>query len=99
MKLLFFLLPLFVFSQEIPKDKQLHLLGGGALAFPSYALGKELRLTKAENVLFTTATTTLFGILKEWHDTKTTGFDWEDVGYTAAGGFVVSLTISIFDKK
>lgn len=86
----------------IEHDKQLHSLAGGTVgfvAYPTFRYGANC--TKTESVLLSTATAFAAGCLKEWADSTQSDnkWDWQDVGYTTAGGFVVSVTFSLFDNK
>lgn len=85
---------------QIEPDKQLHALGGGFLAFPSYGVAKhELKMSKFESALFSVGVSTLFGIGKELYDKNKTGFDWEDVAYTTAGSVISVSLILVLDGK
>jgi len=98
MKLLIFLLfPLLLNAQLIEKDKQLHALAGSVLTFPTYAMGRELKMTKFESFMFSVGVTSLIGIGKELIDKPTTGFDWKDAAFTTGGSLITATIIVILD--
>ena len=84
---------LFINENTIPLDKQAHAMGGIGLGTMSYmvaygASGENRKTAKICGILVPT----LAGTIKELADTKTTGFDWADLGYTVAGGVVATYT-------
>lgn len=98
MKLLILLFPLLLNAQLIDKDKgeDLHLIAGSLFTFPTYALGKELKMTKFESFMFSVGVTSLIGVGKELIDDR---FSWSDVAYTSAGSLITASIILTLDKK
>jgi hypothetical protein len=84
---------LFVSENFIPLDKQLHGAAGigiGAMGYSfAYGITNENR---SKSKIIATAAALVFGLVKETADTKTTGFDWADLGYTTVGGVVGAYT-------
>ena len=84
---------MFINTNTIDADKQLHFVGGVWAGVSGYTIAYRANGYKRGNAkLWGVLTSVVLGTLKEVNDTNTTGFDTADLGYTIAGGVVATYT-------
>ena len=84
---------MFINTNTIAADKQEHFAGGVFIGMSAYSLtlgNTDGNRKKAK--FWGILTPILVGTLKELSDSRSTGFDWADLGYTAGGGIVATYT-------
>lgn len=91
---------LLINENTIALDKQQHAAGGiwaGTTAYMIAYQGKDENRKRGR--FWGIVTPIVLGTLKEVADTKTTGFDMADLGYTVADGVVATFTWDILMKR
>lgn len=83
--------------EPIPIDKQYHLAAGFAVGTVGYIVGWEITQDRRKAILISIGVTATVGLLKEWHDSKTHEFDFNDVIYTTIGGLSASVTFDLLN--
>ena len=86
---------MFINTNTISADKQIHFTGGGFIGMTAYFTTLQLTNENRKKARFWgIATPILVGTLKELSDSRSggTGFDWVDLGYTAGGGITATYT-------
>ena len=102
MKLLFFLFPLFIYSQTgfilLPEetmalDKQQHFAAGMYISTLSYSVTMELskEKNKPRAMIVSLGVTSLVAAIKELSDRNTTGFSQADFYPTVSGGVFMNI--------
>ncbi len=100
-KILFILL--FITStsySQIAEDKKLHILSGAVISMTTYATVLEITKDTKKAFWYSFGASVLAGVAKELIDEKRhKGFSSEDLLATSLGGFSMSFTLNLFNKK
>ena len=91
---------MFINTNTIKADKQEHFAGGFYIGLSAYSLtlgNTDGNRKKAK--FWGIVTPILVGTLKELSDSRKTGFDWADLGYTAGVGIVATYTFDFLRQR
>lgn len=90
---------LFLDNSVIETDKQMHLASSFGVGLVSYVFFDTKEWTnEIQSVAYSMGVVTFLGFVKEWNDTNTTGFDWNDIKYNTIGA-AIGITTAYFLRK
>ena len=90
---------LFLDNSVIQTDKQMHLAASFGVGLVSYTFFDTQEWTnELQSATYSMGVVTFLGFVKEWNDTNTTGFDWNDIKYNTIGA-AIAITTAYFLRK
>ncbi|GAB5563348.1 MAG: hypothetical protein Wins2KO_04110 [Winogradskyella sp.] len=77
---------LFIPTNKVPADKQLHTAGHMFIGFTSYLSFEHWEsINELEAIIYSFGISNIIGFQKEFQDESTTGFDWGDIRANLVG--------------